>query len=837
MSYKEKFAASQDKAHYHNIATKILRDLTDLRSKVESSPTAPRRWVWELIQNAKDVHPEGGVKILIELDTDSTFPYVAFKHNGKPFSADNIRFLIEQISTKDRKKNEDGKRKTTGKFGTGFLTTHLLSEVVTIEAVAKEPELNYCKFKLTLDRSGYDPDVITTAVHIAKKSVEDLDSRPPFLEYVEGNFNTVFHYPLADEVSLKVAKWGFDDLENCLPYSLIFVDEIESVEILPKKDLYKFNKSTKQLTDRLKIVSVDVRKNGQINSIKAAVLTKNFTSILIPIMEEKDSISLVSISDSVPRLFCDFPLIGTEKFPFPVVINNPHFNPTDPRDGVFLTTSQRANPQADENKLMISEAIELYYELLEYASANNWKKLHVLAQLHTLTEGLDWVDESWFKKEIIEPLRNKLITVKIVDTADNSLISIEHEGNKHAWFPSASKKEIRERIWASAKYWFPYRLPKKEDIETWNRLIWSECGRLTVLQLATFVEGQKNISELGKAVKGINIHTWLNDFYEVLKLEEKEYDSIINKKLIFPNQNGDFCLKEKLNKDAGNIGDEFKDILKLLGNDIRSHLIDSKIEIDFAPDKLRDQAYAVREITSEVTEKSNDREIAKSYTEAFKKLLVWFNEKSSQAEILFPTLFDNKHLLYNDEEIMSNINKAGQLDELLSEFDAKDIDELRELLAKKKTTESGLLTVTQDILVSMGITSIEDWTEALKDKNLAELFSHESIPTTDMFFYAQGLIIQAKEKIIEYLKTLENYNLDDLDETAPTILAGILKDGQPLSVVARPAYGGEVIIYYGSEQNVLDYEPSELWVDDGKQVKKITLGHILKKGQIRKFPI
>lgn len=34
------------------------------------------------------------------------------------------------ISTKDRTKEEDGKRKTTGKFGTGFLTTHLLSEIV-----------------------------------------------------------------------------------------------------------------------------------------------------------------------------------------------------------------------------------------------------------------------------------------------------------------------------------------------------------------------------------------------------------------------------------------------------------------------------------------------------------------------------------------------------------------------------------------------------------------------------------------------------------------------------------------------------------------------------------
>ena len=47
-------------------------------------------------------------------------PHVTFKHNGQPFSAENIRFLIEQISSKDRKKDPTGRAQTTGKFGTGF---------------------------------------------------------------------------------------------------------------------------------------------------------------------------------------------------------------------------------------------------------------------------------------------------------------------------------------------------------------------------------------------------------------------------------------------------------------------------------------------------------------------------------------------------------------------------------------------------------------------------------------------------------------------------------------------------------------------------------------------
>jgi hypothetical protein len=137
----------------------------------------------------------------------------------------------------------------------------------------------------------------------------------------------------------------------------------------------------------------------------------------------------------------------------------------------------------------------------------------------------------------------------------------------------------------------------------------------------------------------------------------------------------------------------------------------------------------------------------------------------------------------------------------------------------------------------MGITSVEEWEEALKDKDLAVLFSYQSTPTTDMFVYVQSIIKQAKARIIAHLRTLPNYDLSEMDETAPTVLAGIRKDGRDLTVVVRPAYDGEVIIYYGSERDVLDYEESELWIDDGKIVRKVTLGHILKTTQIRRFPV
>src|SRR4051794_21033271 len=102
VTYKEKFSASEHKAHSRLIATKIHQEMSKLRAGVEASPTTPKRWVWELIQNAKDVNIGGKVCVRIETDLDGPNAHVSFSHNGAPFSAENIRFLIEQVSSKDR---------------------------------------------------------------------------------------------------------------------------------------------------------------------------------------------------------------------------------------------------------------------------------------------------------------------------------------------------------------------------------------------------------------------------------------------------------------------------------------------------------------------------------------------------------------------------------------------------------------------------------------------------------------------------------------------------------------------------------------------------------------
>ena len=90
MGYLKYIEESKQKVYNQTVATKIMDLVQKLR--LSSNEHDQRRWIWELIQNAKDVafenHPVSICVDLIENEDNE----VIFRHNGKPFSIDNITF-------------------------------------------------------------------------------------------------------------------------------------------------------------------------------------------------------------------------------------------------------------------------------------------------------------------------------------------------------------------------------------------------------------------------------------------------------------------------------------------------------------------------------------------------------------------------------------------------------------------------------------------------------------------------------------------------------------------------------------------------------------------------
>ena len=140
-----------------------------------------------------------------------------------------------------------------------------------------------------------------------------------------------------------------------------------------------------------------------------------------------------------------------------MIINNPTFNPTEPRDGVFLTKTERPVPQIDHNKNIIEEALALYLSLLDYASENDWQHLHLLAAVKPIPAELAKLDQHWYKTAILKPMRDTLLRTKIVRTAAGTLAPIHSpDGESNIWFPSGChRRRSGVPFGAAARRGFP----------------------------------------------------------------------------------------------------------------------------------------------------------------------------------------------------------------------------------------------------------------------------------------------------------------------------------------------------------------------------------------------
>ena len=69
----------------NELAAKIIDGLNRLFMKYDKG--AAERWVWELLQNAKD-SSIGQDKVKVEIILTDT--YVEFKHSGKPFTIKDL---------------------------------------------------------------------------------------------------------------------------------------------------------------------------------------------------------------------------------------------------------------------------------------------------------------------------------------------------------------------------------------------------------------------------------------------------------------------------------------------------------------------------------------------------------------------------------------------------------------------------------------------------------------------------------------------------------------------------------------------------------------------------
>ncbi len=561
-------------------AKSILEKLMNIRQNIDVEFTA-RRLVWELIQNAKDnasLCNEDGetVDVTIEI-TDNDF---IFSHNKGYFTNEHIRGLIRKYSSSDKDRDvEQIERtyKTTGRFGTGFMTTHLLSEKVQIKSYYKNEHQTFNKFSFWLDRSGKGEREIIQGINNAFDEAEENIKKSQSVTLDKSHFYTSFIYPLTERKK-NLAHIALEEVKNGIAYTLINVPEVNSVTIeeeLIGNTVYKIKLVDTMSYQENKFSIYNLLVNGKKSKNYYLTINDKELQIIIPVSNKNDKYYALELEVSIPRLHLDFPMIGTEDLNLPFIVNSPLFEPTEPRDGVSLIDDED-NEVSQMNCNVLLRTVNLYNQFLSYVGKDEkWNDLYNLARIKP-PKRHSWIDPDWFKDNVVEPIRNKLLYTSIVDVVNGDRIAIRNDEREYqVCFPYAEKDTIREGIWKLSQKIYPQFVPIKEHIDQWYEILWKDCYKFSISELSQEIQNRENLAGLAEALNGEekDALNFLNDYYKLLNLEENHIKDILADKFtVIPDQLGVFKKKSDLNIDK-DIDEEIKNACSLISKDPREYLI------------------------------------------------------------------------------------------------------------------------------------------------------------------------------------------------------------------------------------------------------------------------
>jgi hypothetical protein len=558
MQEKDPILRERELDGYRSIAQKIRNRLQQLENANEKDK---RRWIWELLQNAIDAGNKEEVDVTIILDSS----FVSFQHNGGYFQPRSVTNLVHQISSKEG-------TESIGRFGTGFLTTHTLSRKVEVESVYVN-NAKFYPFSIEMDRTGKTEEELVLGIEktwdLYKSSTQEGALINPTIPFI-----TSFKYL---SPNIQVATNTLKDAMDFVPYCFAFVQTLRSFKVentLEKTSILYKRKSKIEITPNLSILSFEKTIEKEITEIQILHIANAQLSLAIEIQQTVTETTILSISENTPRLFCAYPLIGTEDFWFPFIINSILFNPKTERDGLYLNGE---TPTVITNKDLLESALDLYRIAIEYMSAQQWKAIWRMLPT-ALPPKNDDFDRDWYELSIQKVLRTTALEFPVVENEADELQYIRKEQD-FCFFPTHEKAQIREIIWEFAYNLKPNLIPARKFLHEWYEISkeWEVCEPLTIEKLVKMVSSHKDLLTLAAILSDTieNTLKWLN---RLIAFIEQEQPLLLEKYPLLPNQWEVFCLKGDLFEDKDKVEEELKEILFELGKDWKKEYLHTAID-------------------------------------------------------------------------------------------------------------------------------------------------------------------------------------------------------------------------------------------------------------------
>jgi len=537
-----------------------------------------KRWIWELFQNAKDSiagqEDRSSVNIVISVEKDDKY---IFKHDGSPFTDKTLPALLYKYSEGKVDNSE-----STGRFGTGFLTTHSLSKIVNISGdIISDGELK--GFKVTLNREGEKDEELLEGLNKTQSSYEEFP--------IESHQWTTYEYSAKTENNKEAGILGIQNFKENITKVMLFCPEIESVQLNDNIKGTNFeikrdnnNNIDEDITGKCQKMILNIKEGNDSYTrtfiyIKQEEINKELSDrfnkeryLRVCCAVEIDNNNKIYVDLSSPCLYCALPLIGSEKHKLPFIINSPDFEPDTERQSILLSgdsINEKTNKISDPgiNKLILKKAQNLYEDLLKYICKDNSIK-----ERYLLTRGLCEIPEEkeinnfdciWYEENFIKPMRNILIEYPIVWNGQD-FIELSN-----IYLPNVSCYEIqyRKEAYTLISQFYNHQVPTFEETLNFENNIWKDDNIIKYATMERCIQDLSEYKNINTLTKNIDINSkevwkWMDD---ILLFIDKHHPSYLREYSIIPNMNEDFV---KLTNDlttSKDVPDNMIDCIEELG--------------------------------------------------------------------------------------------------------------------------------------------------------------------------------------------------------------------------------------------------------------------------------
>lgn len=572
-----------------NEARRIKTKVNDARNNTSD---AGCRWPFELLQNAIDAGPRTGSDT-INIKLACTGDVVTFEHDGMPFTVQDLAALLSGGSSKEFESEDK-----TGRFGTGFLVTHVLAEKTLLQGVIAG-NLGFEHFALTLDRRGNEESILANIrqcevdLELATR-LDSLDSLP----------SARFEYTVDRQAEFHEGLKAFQD---ALPYLFSTRSRLGAVEISQNSNRQSWRVvATNEasigdsgvVVDRLIEMICGDSPPMKFRSLRFQGTNESRSACMVLLRFEEERWRFIPPGSKFPRVFREYPISGSHFVPTNVVF-----------DGKFDVTQERDRlSMKQDDKDLIKLAFDSIIHAVTLSVEENWNDRQLLCSLYPARGSFGSSDEEieWWTHEAAR-VADALARLPIIPTSAGLGSAITAADN--GWFvdfpvprlesTSTTDETTFDRIWKlvnEAEELYP---PTYEVAEDWCRIAqgWKslgvECNQVTVVSLGEWVK--KDVKSLEQLPVASDKTDWLSRFIDVVgecwhKRGGRNAEILDG---LLPNQHNVLCGVNALRRDQG-LNGSLKDVASNLGYDVRSILLSVELASDSLSEERKYCSEAIR---------------------------------------------------------------------------------------------------------------------------------------------------------------------------------------------------------------------------------------------------